>query len=84
GANKTVTERYRLRPFGRGGFVKLALRTGVPIVPAAIVGNEDSSPLIGRIPLRALGRALPITPTFPWLGPLGLMPLPSKWRVSFL
>ncbi|MGI5863296.1 MAG: 1-acyl-sn-glycerol-3-phosphate acyltransferase [Myxococcales bacterium] len=84
GSTKTVAERYRLRPFGRGEFVKLAMRSGVPIVPAAIIGNEDSSPLIGRIPLRALGRALPVTPTFPWLGPLGLLPLPTKWRVSFL
>jgi 1-acyl-sn-glycerol-3-phosphate acyltransferase len=78
GSGKTVRERYRLQRFGRGGFVKLALRAGVPIVPAAILGAEDTQPLLGKV------GSLPITPTFPWLGPVGLLPLPSKWTISFL
>lgn len=78
-------ERYRVGRFGRGGFVKLALRTGVPIVPAAIVGAEEAAPLVARIPTKALGLSyLPVTPTFPFLGPLGLLPLPSRWSMQFL
>ena len=86
GTGKPFSERYRLQRFGRGGFVELALRTRSPIIPVAVVGAEEIYPKIGDA--GALGRIvgapfLPITPTFPWLGPLGLVPLPSKWRIEF-
>jgi 1-acyl-sn-glycerol-3-phosphate acyltransferase len=86
GIGKPFAERYKLQRFGRGGFVSAALRTGAPIVPAAIVGAEEIYPLLGNI--RPLARLLgapyfPVTPTFPWLGPLGLLPLPSKWLIEF-
>jgi len=83
---KTYGERYRLRRFGRGGVVKLALRTGVPIVPAAIVGGEETYPLLWRTGWFAdwLGVPfLPVTPFFPLLGPIGLVPLPVRWRIAF-
>ncbi|NUR71817.1 MAG: acyltransferase family protein [Hamadaea sp.] len=86
GVGKPFRDRYKLQRFGRGGFVSAALRTGVPIIPAAIVGAEEIYPLIGNIkPLaRVLGAPyFPVTPTFPWLGPLGLVPLPSKWLIEF-
>jgi 1-acyl-sn-glycerol-3-phosphate acyltransferase len=86
GTGKPFKDRYRLQRFGRGGFVEIALRTGAPIVPAAIVGSEEIYPKIGEAPLiaRLLGAPFfPLTPTFPWLGPLGAVPLPSKWRIEF-
>ncbi len=86
GIGKLYRERYRLQRFGRGGFVKLALRTGSPIIPTAIVGAEEIHPMVGKITLfaRSLGMPyLPITPTFPFLGPLGLVPLPTKWTIRF-
>lgn len=85
GARKPWRDRYRLQRFGRGGFVKLALRCRVPLVPVAIVGAEEASPLLAKIPIKAFGvSSLPLTPTFPFLGPLGLLPFPTKWTVSFL
>jgi 1-acyl-sn-glycerol-3-phosphate acyltransferase len=86
GIGKPFSERYKLQRFGRGGFVAAALRTRVPIVPLSVVGAEEIFPLIGSIP--ALARLLgvpyvPITPLFPWLGPLGMVPLPSKWLMEF-
>jgi 1-acyl-sn-glycerol-3-phosphate acyltransferase len=86
GIGKPFADRYRLQRFGRGGFVSAALRTGTPIVPTAIVGAEEIYPKIGDIkPLaRLLGVPyVPVTPTFPLLGPLGLVPLPSKWYIAF-
>jgi 1-acyl-sn-glycerol-3-phosphate acyltransferase len=86
GTGKPFSERYRLQRFGRGGFVEVALRTGAPIVPVAVVGAEEIYPkLADAQPLaRAIGAPfVPITPTFPWLGPLGLIPLPSRWRIEF-
>jgi 1-acyl-sn-glycerol-3-phosphate acyltransferase len=86
GAAKPFRERYRLQRFGRGGFVELALRTGAPIVPVAVVGSEETYPKLGQLPLAARLPGippLPITPTFPWLGALGLVPLPSRWRIRF-
>jgi 1-acyl-sn-glycerol-3-phosphate acyltransferase len=86
GVGKLYRDRYKLQRFGRGGFVSAALRTGTPIVPVAIVGAEEAYPMIGN--LKPLARLLgtpyfPITPTFPWLGPLGMVPLPSKWYIEF-
>ncbi|MGI8727770.1 MAG: lysophospholipid acyltransferase family protein [Solirubrobacterales bacterium] len=86
GTGKPYGERYQLRRFGRGGFIEVALRTRSPIVPVAVVGAEEIYPKLGEGALLAkLSGApfVPITPTFPWLGPLGLIPLPSKWRIEF-
>jgi len=86
GLGKPFSDRYKLQRFGRGGFVATALRTGVPIVPCSIVGAEEIYPMVGNA--RTLARLLgfpyfPMTPTFPWLGPLGLVPLPTKWTIQF-
>jgi 1-acyl-sn-glycerol-3-phosphate acyltransferase len=86
GTGKPFSERYRLQRFGRGGFVEIALRTGSPIVPVAVVGSEEIYPKLADSPTlaRAVGAPfVPITPTFPWLGALGLVPLPSRWRIEF-
>lgn len=86
GVGKLWKERYRLQRFGRGGFVKLALRTGAPIIPTAVIGAEEIHPLVAKVTWLAKSVGipyLPITPTFPWLGPLGLVPLPSKWTIRF-
>ncbi|WP_296153003.1 MULTISPECIES: lysophospholipid acyltransferase family protein [unclassified Pseudonocardia] len=86
GIGKPFRDRYKLQRFGRGGFVSAALRTGVPIIPCAIVGAEEIYPKIGDItPLARLFGApyFPVTPTFPLLGPLGAVPLPSKWYIEF-
>lgn len=86
GVGKPFSERYTLQRFGRGGFVSAALRTGAPIIPCAIVGAEEIYPMIGnaRTAARVLGLPyFPITPTFPLLGPLGAVPLPSKWFIAF-
>jgi 1-acyl-sn-glycerol-3-phosphate acyltransferase len=86
GVGKPYRDRYKLQRFGRGGFVSAALRTGAPIVPAAIVGAEEIYPIIAN--LKPLARVtglpyVPITPLFPLLGPLGMVPLPSKWLIEF-
>jgi 1-acyl-sn-glycerol-3-phosphate acyltransferase len=86
GLGKPYADRYKLQRFGRGGFVAAAIRAQVPIIPISIVGSEEIYPLIARAP--ALARALgvpyfPITPLFPWFGPLGMIPLPSKWIIQF-
>ncbi|MBA0053857.1 acyltransferase family protein [Streptomyces sp. AJS327] len=86
GLGKPFSQRYRLQRFGRGGFVSTALRSGAPIVPCSIVGAEEIYPMVGDS--RTLARLLnlpyfPITPTFPWLGPLGAVPLPTKWTIQF-
>src|SRR3712207_1281420 len=86
GAGKDFSDRYRLQRFGRGGFVEIALRTRAPIVPVAVVGSEEIYPKIGELPLvaKAIGAPyFPVTPTFPLLGPLGAIPLPSRWRIEF-
>jgi 1-acyl-sn-glycerol-3-phosphate acyltransferase len=86
GAGKSFSERYRLQRFGRGGFVEVALRTSTVIVPVAIVGSEEIYPKVAdsRLLARLIGSPyFPITPTFPALGPLGAIPLPSRWRIEF-
>ena len=86
GVGKPFSERYKLQRFGRGGFVSAALRTGAPIIPCSIVGAEEIYPIIGNMKTvaRLLGAPYaPITPTWPLLGPLGLIPLPSKWIIEF-
>jgi 1-acyl-sn-glycerol-3-phosphate acyltransferase len=86
GIGKPFKERYKLQRFGRGGFVAAALKAGVPIIPVSVVGAEEIAPIIGN--MKTVARLLglpyaPITPTFPLLGPLGLIPLPSKWIIEF-
>ncbi|HUG88197.1 MAG TPA: lysophospholipid acyltransferase family protein [Actinomycetota bacterium] len=86
GVGKLFKDRYKLQRFGRGGFIELGLRAGAPIVPVAIVGSEEIYPLISHA--RPLARMLklpyfPVTPLFPWLGPLGMLPLPTKWTIEF-
>jgi 1-acyl-sn-glycerol-3-phosphate acyltransferase len=86
GVGKMFRERYRLSRFGRGGFVRLARQANVPIIPVAIVGAEEIHPVLGKITSLAepLGIPyIPITPTFPLLGPLGLLPVPTKWTIRF-
>ncbi len=86
GIGKLFAQRYRLQRFGRGGFIKLALRTNTPIVPLAVVGAEETNPLLFRIEHLAKLVGLPyvpVTPTFPLLGPAGLLPAPTKWRMRF-
>jgi 1-acyl-sn-glycerol-3-phosphate acyltransferase len=85
GMNKLFSQRYQLQRFGTG-FMRLALETATPIVPVAIVGSEEQQPSFANLEgfARAFGApALPITATFPWLGPLGLLPLPVKYRIHF-
>jgi len=74
GISKPFGERYQLKRFGRGGYVKLAARLNVPIVPVAIVGAEESMPLLARLPGRLLG--------LPYL-PITVPPLPAKWHIRF-
>ncbi len=86
GVGKLYKERYKLQRFGRGGFVKLALRTRATIVPVAIVGAEETHPMLSKVTWLAKSLGIPyvpITPTFPLLGPLGLLPLPAKWTIHF-
>ena len=85
GMNKTFDRRYELQRFGTG-FLRLALATRTPIVPVGIVGSEEQQPGIAN--LESVGRllgmpALPITLGFPWLGPLGLLPMPVKYWIGF-
>ncbi len=85
GMNKLFSERYRLQPFG-SGFMRLALATQTPIVPVAVVGSEEQAPAIANLTsvARLLGMpAFPVTLTWPLLGPLGLLPLPVKYRIYF-
>ncbi len=86
GIGKAYRDRYKLQRFGRGGFVSAALRTGTPIVPVSIVGAEEIYPIIGNVqPLAKITGLpyVPVTPLFPWFGPLGMLPLPSKWLIHF-
>ncbi len=78
GATKRYRDRYRVRRFGRGGFVQIAIRSGAPIVPVAVVGGEEAHPMLLDSP--ALGRALGL-PTLPLV--VSALPLPSKWFISF-
>ena len=85
GAAKVFADRYRLKRFGRGGVIRAAVENRVPLVPVGIVGPEEAHPVLFKA--HALARPfglpfLPVTPTFPLLGPLGLLPLPTKWIVK--
>ena len=86
GVGKLFRDRYRLARFGRGGFVKMALRTGAPIIPVSVVGAEET--YISLYKSQTMARLIgfpyfPISLTFPWLGLLGFVPLPTKWYIDF-
>lgn len=86
GVGKLFRDRYRLARFGRGGFIRLALRTGAPIIPVSVVGAEEIYPNLFRLDF--VGRPVglpyfPVTPFFPALGLLGVVPLPTKWWIDF-
>ena len=86
GLGKHFKDRYKLQRFGRGGFVSAALRSRAPIVPCSIVGSEEIYPMVADVKLlaRLLGLPyFPVTPLFPLAGPLGVVPLPSKWHIQF-
>ena len=86
GPGKTFNERYRLRRFGRGGFVEIAMRAGVPIIPIAVVGSEETMPILFKLP--SLAKVIG-TPYFPItanmaLGPLAAIPFPAKLKLRVL
>lgn len=86
GIGKLYRDRYKVQRFGRGGIIRLCLRTSTPIVPCAVIGAEEATPMLYRLEYLAnmIGVPyLPVTPTFPALGPLGLVPAPTKWRITF-
>lgn len=86
GVAKTFDQRYRLQRFGRGGFARIAIELEIPVIPTAIIGGEESYPLVGKVHgvLNWAGLPyLPVTPTFPALGPLGLIPFPAQWSIEF-
>ena len=88
GPSKSYTDRYQLRRFGRGGFVEIAMRAGVPVIPIAVVGSEEAMPVIFRLPTlaRALGVPyVPVTANLLAMGPLGaVVPFPAKFRLQVL
>ena len=88
GTSKSFTDRYQLRRFGRGGFVEIAMRAGVPVIPIAVVGAEEAMPVVLRLPTvaRALGLPyFPITANVLAMGPLGVvMPFPAKFKLRVL
>jgi 1-acyl-sn-glycerol-3-phosphate acyltransferase len=88
GTEKLYKDRYRLRRFGRGGFVEAAMRAEAKIVPTCVVGAEEAMPVFAQLDfMKRLTGLLyfPVTPTFPWLGPLGMLGyLPAKFRIRFL
>ncbi len=82
GAAKVFRDRYRLQRFGRGGVIRVALENDVPLLPVGLVGAEEAHPILFKwIPPGRPLPFLPVTPTFPLLGPLGVLPLPSKWVI---
>ena len=86
GIGKYYNQRYKLQRFGRGGFIKLCIKTKSPLIPVGIVGAEEIHPIIfnSNILAKSIGVPyLPITPTFPFLGLLGVLPLPTKWSIHF-
>lgn len=86
GIGKLYRDRYTLARFGRGGIIRLALDAKVPIIPCAVIGAEEIHPILWKAAPFAKWLGLPyipITPTFPWFGPLGLLPLPSQWVICF-
>ncbi|HEY1650279.1 MAG TPA: lysophospholipid acyltransferase family protein [Acidimicrobiales bacterium] len=88
GPSKSYTDRYQLRRFGRGGFVEIAMRAGVPVIPIAVVGSEEAMPVVFRLPTLAKALGLPyfpITANLLTMGPVGVvMPFPAKFKLRVL
>jgi 1-acyl-sn-glycerol-3-phosphate acyltransferase len=88
GTEKLYKDRYRLRRFGRGGFVEAAMRAEARLVPVCLIGAEEAMPVFAQLDfMKRLTGLLyfPVTPTFPWLGPLGMLGyLPAKFKIRFL
>jgi 1-acyl-sn-glycerol-3-phosphate acyltransferase len=88
GPSKSFTDRYQLRRFGRGGFVEIAMRAGVPVIPIAVVGSEEAMPVLFRLPTLAKALGLPyfpVTANLLAMGPLGVvMPFPAKMKLRVL
>ena len=87
GPGKLYSERYRLRRFGRGGFVQIAMRAGVPIIPLAIIGNEETMPIVAKVPALAKALGVPYAPITANMlfGPIGMwVPFPAKMRIRVL
>ncbi len=85
GVGKLFKDRYRLARFGRGGFVRMALKTGAPMIPVSVVGAEETYISLYRSSTLAKLTGFPyfpISPTFPWFGLLGFVPLPTKWYID--
>jgi 1-acyl-sn-glycerol-3-phosphate acyltransferase len=85
GVGKLYRDRYNLARFGRGGFIRMALKTGAPIIPVAVTGAEETYPMVynAKWLAKMIGFPyFPVTLTFPWLGLLGFIPLPSKWHID--
>src|SRR5262249_59657489 len=80
-AGKSFARRYRVGAFRRPAYLKVAIATGTPVVPVAVIGAEEAQPVLTRVPTFTGLPDLPLTPTFPWLGVLGLLTLPPKWTV---
>jgi len=86
GLGKTFKDRYKLARFGRGGFVEMALNTQAPIIPVSVVGAEETYITLAKLPTLSKFTGIPYLPislTFPWLGLLGFVPLPTKWYIDF-
>ncbi len=86
GVGKLYKERYRLARFGRGGYVRMALKTGAPIIPVSVVGAEEIYMSLGKSQTMAKLTGFPffpISPTFPWTGLFGFVPMPTKWYIDF-
>lgn len=86
GIGKYYNQRYQLQRFGRGGFIKLCLKTKSPLIPVGIVGAEEIHPILykSNVLAKMIGLPyIPITPTFPLMGMLGMIPFPTKWRIHF-
>ena len=88
GTEKLYKDRYRLRRFGRGGFVEAAMRAEAQLVPVCVVGAEEAAPIFAQVGIMKRLTGLlyfPLTPTFPWLGPLGMLGyLPAKFKIRVL
>lgn len=86
GIGKYYTQRYKLQRFGRGGFIRLCIKTKSPLIPVGIVGAEEIHPIVHKsnVLAKTIGVPyIPITPTFPLMGLLGLIPFPTKWSIHF-
>jgi 1-acyl-sn-glycerol-3-phosphate acyltransferase len=88
GPSKSYTDRYQLRRFGRGGFVEIAMRAGVPVIPIAVVGSEEAMPVLFRLPTLAKALGLPyfpVTANLLAMGPIGaVLPFPAKFKLRVL